>query len=355
MNPIVGTIKKLQEMLVANTAVPNDIKLRALEQLSRSAISIQYGGNGASFETTEKYIEFLCQLPWETQSTDNLDIVQAQHVIDSRHYGLPRVKERMMEYLASVILVKRKSAKAVLRAPSLLFVGLAGTGKTTFANIIAETLGRKSFLIPFGGLTNALDLRGYSKTTPYAQPGIILRALAKCGTRNPVIILDEMDRVHSQDSAGIMGALLELLDPNQNTTFTDYFLDYPFDLSQVMFIGTANNTHEISTAVMDRMEIVQMPSYNDDEKIIIGKTFVLPKKIAAAGLEPTQLTVDEGVWPKLVRPLGFEPGIRSLERLIESVVRKVALQIVSGQYETFTLTEENMFHYVDMTLASAGS
>ncbi len=355
MNPIVGTIQKLQDALVANTAIPSEVRMRALEQLSRSAISIQYGGNGSSFETVEKYIEFICQLPWETESTDNLDIAQAQRVIDSRHYGMPKVKERLMQYLASVILVKRKSAKAVLRAPSLLFVGLAGTGKTTFASIIAETLGRKSYLIPFGGLTNALDLRGYSKTTPYAQPGTILRAIARCGTRNPVIILDEMDRVHSQDSAGIMGALLELLDPNQNTIFSDYFLDYPFDLSQVMFIGTANNTHDISTAVLDRMEIVEMPPYNDNEKIIIGKTFVLPKKLSAAGLESSQLTIDEAVWPRLVRPLGFEPGIRSLERLIESIVRKVALQIVSGQYQTFSLTEENMHHYVDTTLASAGS
>ncbi len=355
MNPLTGTIQSLQKNLDAHPDIPGPVRQRALELLSRALLSLQYGGGGATLETAEKYIALLCNLPWQTQSEDLLDIAKAQETIDSRHYGLPRVKERMMQYLASVILVKKKNIRAVLRAPSLLFVGLAGTGKTTFAQIIAETLGRKSYLIPFGGLTGALDIRGYSKTSPYAQPGLILRALVSCGTRNPVIIFDEMDRVHSQDAAGIMGALLELLDPNQNTGFTDYFLDYPFDLSQVMFIGTANNTKDISTAVLDRMEIIEMPSYNDSEKIMIGKTFVLPKQIALAGLGPSDLQIDESVWPKLVRPLGFEPGIRSLERLIEHIVRKVALQVVSGQFTSITITEENMYHYVDMTLASAGT
>lgn len=355
MNPVSSTIRSLQGQLEAHPEIPEPARMRALEILSRATLSMQYGGGSASLEVAEKFVKLLSSLPWRNESQDLLDIAQAQQIIDSRHYGLPHVKERIMQYLASVILVKKKLPDAVIRTPSLLFVGLAGTGKTTFAQIIAQTLGRKTYLIPFGGLTSALDLRGYSKTSPYAQPGLILKSLVACGTRNPVIIFDEMDRVHSQDSAGIMGALLELLDPNQNTAFTDYFLDYPFDLSHVMFIGTANNTREISTAVLDRMEVVEMPSYNDAEKIMIGKTFVLPKKITLAGLETGQLQIDEGVWPKLVRPLGFEPGIRSLERLIESIVRKVALQIVSGQFQSVTLTEENMYHYVDMTLASAGS
>ncbi|HNS95166.1 MAG TPA: AAA family ATPase [Candidatus Woesebacteria bacterium] len=352
MNPLAGTIKKLQDMIVAHPDVPEALKMRGFEQLARAALSMQYGGNGASFEIVEKYIEFMCQLPWNVESADNLDIAKAHQVIDSKHYGLPKVKERMMEYLASVILVKKENPRAIFRAPSLLFVGLAGTGKTTFAHIIAETLGRKSYLIPFGGLSQALDLRGYSKTSPYAQPGLILKALAHCGSRNPVIILDELDRGHGNDGAGIMGALLEILDHNQNATFTDYFLDYPFNLSQVMFIGTANNTREISTAVLDRMEIIEMPTYNDQEKIAIGKTYVLPREAQEAGLKLEQLIIDEDVWPKLVRPLGFEPGIRSLERLIESVVRKVALHIVSHDYDSVRITTENMYNYVDMTFAS---
>lgn len=353
MNPIAHTIKKLQDALSAQNSLPDELKIRALEQLARAASSIQYGGSGATLEISEKYVEFMCRLPWGISTVDNLDIQKAKEILDSRHYGLPKVKERILQYLASVILIKQKNPQSVLRAPSLFFVGLAGTGKTSFAQIIAVALGRKFARIPFGGLANALDLRGQSKTSPYAQPGIVLRTIAECGSMNPVILLDEMDRVNPDNRAGIMGALLEILDTNQNNHFHDYFLDYPFDLSQVMFIGTSNNTKDISTAVLDRLEVVQMPSYTDAEKIMIGKQFVLPKQIALAGLGPTQLTIDEAVWPKLVRPLGFEPGIRSLERLIESIARKLALQAVSGQAQSLVLTEQNMLEYVDMTLASS--
>lgn len=353
MNPVAITLKRLQEQLYAKTGLPEDLKLRALEQLARAAMSIQYGGSGGTLEITEKYINFICKLPWGVQTTDNLNIQQAQNILDSRHYGLPKVKERVMQYLASVALIKQKNPSAVLRSPSLFFVGLAGTGKTSFAGIIAEALGRRFARIPFGGLANALDLRGQSKTSPYAQPGIVLRTIAECGSSNPVILLDEMDRVNPEDRAGIMGALLEILDPNQNNHFLDYFLDYPFDLSKVMFIGTSNNTRDISTAVLDRLEVIQMPSYTDTEKIMIGKQFVLSRQLAMAGLEPSQLVIEEAVWPKLVRPLGYEPGIRSLERLIESIVRKLALEVVKGKIQTLTLTEQNMFNYVDMTLASS--
>lgn len=354
MNPIVGTIRKLQNALSSSAGVPEPLRMRALEQLARSAMAIQYGGGGSNLEITEKYVEFICRLPWTSQSPEVLTLANAQKVMDAHHYGLPKVKERIMQYLASIILVKKKNPQAVLRAPSLFFVGLAGTGKTSFAQIIAESLGRKFYRIPFGGLANVLDMRGQTKTSPYAQPGIILRALAECGTKNPVILLDEMDRVNPDERTAIMGALLEILDPTQNSHFNDYFLDYPFDLSQVMFVATANNAKDIATAVLDRLEIVQMPSYTDEEKIMIGKKFVLPKKLVLAGLDSSQLQIGEDVWPKLVRPLGFEPGIRSLERLIESITRKVALQIVSGNLQTVSLHEGNMFEYVDMTLASAG-
>lgn len=353
MNPIVATIRKLQGSLASNPDIPETLRIRALEQLARSVMAIQYGGGGSNLEITEKFVDFACRLPWKTQSPDVLDLVKAQEVMDSHHYGLPKVKERIMQYLASIILIKQKNKQAILRAPSLFFTGLAGTGKTSFAHIIAESLGRKFYRISFGGLANVLDLRGHSKTTPYAQPGFILRALAECGTRNPVIILDEMDRVNPEERSAIMGALLEILDPSQNYQFHDYFLDYPFDLSQVMFVATANNTNDIATAVLDRLEVIQMPSYTDDEKIMIGKKFVLPKQLSLAGLDMSQLQIGDDVWPKLVRPLGFEPGIRSLERLIESITRKVALQIVSGNLQVVSLNEGNMFQYVDMTLASS--
>jgi len=352
-NPISGMLKRLQNALIDNVSIPEALRMKAFEQLARAAISIQYGGSGSTLEITQKYVDFICRLPWGVQTVDNLDITNAKTILDSRHLGLPKVKERILEYLASMILLKQKNPSAVMRAPSLFFVGLAGTGKTSFAKIIADALNRKFYRIPFGGLANVLDLRGQSKTTSYAQPGIILRAIAECGSRNPVILLDEMDRVNPDDRAGIMGALLEILDPNQNNHFQDYFLDYPFDLSQVMFIGTSNNTRDISTAVLDRLEIIQMPSYTDAEKIIIGKQYVLNRQMTLSGLDQNQLSIADEVWPKLVRPLGFEPGIRSLERLLESIVRKVTLQIVTGKVKSVALTEQNMYDYVDMTLASA--
>jgi len=342
----------LSQKVQANSALPSDLQRKAYEQISRAALSLQYGGSLGAIDITEKYIDFITRQPWQTRTEDLLDIHRVRQTMDSRHYGLDKVKKRIEEYLASVIMIKKQSPDASLRAPSLFFTGLAGTGKTSFAPIIAESLGRKFYRIPFGGLANALDLRGQSKMTPYAGPGIILRALVECGTRNPVILLDEIDRANPSDRAAIMGALLEILDPGQNNRFTDYYLDYPFDLSQVMFVATANNTKDISTAVLDRLEVVQMPSYTDEEKIEIGKKYVMPKMLAQSGLTTSQLSIDDAVWPRLVRPLGFEPGIRSLERLIESLVRKVTLQIVSGTATTVVINEANMNSFVDVTMSS---
>ncbi len=352
MNPVVATLQKLKSAIDGKVGMPQPLKARALEQIARAAVAIQFGGNTSMIEMTEKYVQFLCQLPWDSSTEDTLDLKHAHDVMETRHYGLPKVKERILQYLATIALIKRKNPKATLRAPSLFFVGLAGTGKTTFARIIAESLGRKFVRIPLGGLANALDLRGQSKTSAYATPGVIMRALATCGSSNPVILLDELDRVNAIDRPAIMGALLEILDPGQNDSFTDYFMDYPFDLSKVMFVATANNTRDVSTAVLDRLEVIEMPPYNDDEKTIIAKRFILPQKLEYAGLDATQFSIDDVVWPKLVRPLGFEPGIRSLERLIESMVRHVALDIVSGKYQTLRLTEANMHEYVDTTFSS---
>jgi ATP-dependent Lon protease len=246
MNPIVQTLQTLQTKVTTTVQLPTELRQKALEQISRSTLSLQYGGSLAALEITEKYIDFICRLPWQTRTDDRLDISIVRQILDKRHYGLEKIKKRIEEYLASMIMIKKQNPDAILRAPSLFFTGLAGTGKTSFAPMIAEALGRKFYRIPFGGLANALDLRGQTKSSPYAQPGVIMRALAECGTRNPVILLDEIDRANPTDRAPIMGALLEILDPGQNHHFTDYFVDYPFDLSQVMFIATSNNSKDIS-------------------------------------------------------------------------------------------------------------
>ncbi|OGK18640.1 hypothetical protein A3G67_02160 [Candidatus Roizmanbacteria bacterium RIFCSPLOWO2_12_FULL_40_12] len=322
--------------------LPANLQEKANQQIERINLTLKYGGNFAQFDIVEKYIDWITNLPWEKKTEDVLDIKKTKEVLDRNHYGLEKIKARVLEYLSVLILQKRNFKEERFHAPSLFFVGLVGTGKTTFAISLAEALGRKFIRIPFGGLSSPLDLRGQSKTAPEAEPGMIIRGLRRAGSKNPVILLDELDRITPESRAAIMGVLVELLDPGQNSAYTDYFVDYPFDLSEVIFIATANNTTNIATAVMDRLEVVQMPSYTDDEKIQIAKNYVLPRYVKSAGLNPESLKIDEAVWTKLARPLGFDAGIRSLERTIEGVVRKTAFKIVSGQGSSFTVTEANI-------------
>lgn len=338
-------VDKLRQQLQASS-LPANLMEKALHQIERINLTLKYGGSMSQLDMTAKYIDWITNLPWDKSSPDVLDINKAKEYLDKNHFGLDKVKNLVLEYLSVLILHKKSAANTPFHAPNLFFVGLAGTGKTTFAKSIAEALGRQLVRIPFGGLSSALDLRGQSKTSPEAEPGMIMRALRRAGTKNPVILLDELDRCTPESRASIMGVLIELLDPGQNSLYTDYFIDYPFDLSQVLFVATANNTSTVATAVLDRLEVVQMPSYNDAEKIEIGKRFVLPKFLKETGLTPEQLKIEDSAWQKLVRPLGFEPGIRSLERQIELIVRKVSYRIVAGQGTAYTLTDLNLNEYV---------
>jgi ATP-dependent Lon protease len=315
------------------------------------------------------YIDWVIHLPWQNRTQDILDLKVAQEIFEKNHFGLGVVKDRILEYLAvlklnkdrftressvetnsgnQVILNDSKLANASLafRAPILCLVGLVGTGKTTLAKSIAQAMGRRFVRIPFGGMSDALELRGQSRVRPDAEIGLIMKGLRYAGTKNPVILLDEIDRVAEEARGDIMGVLVELLDPEQNSAFTDHYLDYPFDLSEVLFVATANNTTHIATAVLDRLEPIQMPSYTDDEKIQIAKNYVLPQLLRNSGLTADNLKIDDDVWPRMVRPLGFDSGIRSLERTINSVCRRVARLIVEGKGNTFTVTNDNIKEYV---------
>jgi ATP-dependent Lon protease len=225
---------------------------------------------------------------------------------------------------------------------------MVGTGKTTLATAIAEALGRKMVRIPFGGIEEPFYLRGRSRVFPQAQPGQIIKGLRQAKAANPIILLDEIDRIAEEARSSIMGVLVELLDPEQNNAFTDYFIDYPFDLSEAFFITTCNNTTNISQAVLDRLEIISMPSYSDEEKIIIGKNYLLPEAIAEAGLEPQQVVFTPDVWPKIVRPLGYDAGVRTLKRNLEGICRQIAKKVVSGEGERFEITTENVKEYLPM-------
>jgi len=339
-------ITKLKTKL-QSTKLPANLFEKANEQIERIALAIKYGGSLSHLDIVEKYIDWITALPWNAETEDLVDIELAKKTMDENHYGLNRVKSKILEYLSILKLQKEKLKTTSINTRPIFFVGLAGTGKTTFAISVAKALNRNFVRIPFGGLSSARDLRGQSKTSPESEPGRILSALKEVKVKNPVILLDELDRVTSEARSEVMGVLLELLDPNQNKHFVDYFIDFPFDLSNVLFIATANNTTNVSPPVLDRMEIVQMPSYTDDEKIVIGKNYILPKYIKNAGLGENQLTIDESLWAEMIRPLGFEPGIRSLEKLIETIVAKTAYKIVSKQGDSFYLTENNIREFTN--------
>lgn len=338
-------IEKMKAKLQTAT-LPANLHEKAIQQIERISLALKYGGNLGQIDITEKYIDWITALPWETKTEDVLDIAKAKTILDKNHYGLDKIKTRVLEYLSVLLVQKQNLHTTVFHAPSLFFVGLAGTGKTTFAYSLAEALGRKFVRIPFGGLSNALDLRGQSKTSMEAEPGMVIRAIRRAGSENPVILLDELDRVTPESRAAIMGTLLEILDPGQNKAFTDYFIDYPFDLSEVLFVATANNTTNVATAVLDRLELIQMPSYTDEEKIMIAKNYVLPKYLAVSGLPANTITIDDSVWTKLARPLGFDAGIRTLERTIETLVRRVAYKIVSGQGTQFLINDMNVKEFI---------
>jgi len=339
-------IQKLEGML-HKADIPHDLWEKANMQLQRINLTLRYGGNINQLDMLVKYVEWITELPWAKRSKDLLDIEAAKRAMNDNHYGLDKIKARVLEYISVLMLQQQKKELGRFHAPVLFFVGLAGTGKTTFARSIAEALGRQFARIPFGGLSSALDLRGMSKVQPEAEPGQILKALRRVGTKNPVILLDELDRIAPSAQGEIMGVLLELLDPEQNGHFIDHYVDYPFDLSEVIFVATANNTRSISTAVLDRLEIIQMPSYTDEEKIHIASHYLLPRLLNDSGMAPDALQVEDPVWKHVARLSGYDPGIRSVERKVESMVRNAAFRTVTGKGQKFVISEGNAKEFIE--------
>jgi len=332
---------------VASTRLPPDLKEKIDASLERLKLAFHFESYSRNFEEISRYVEWICSLPWDKQTQDILDLEYAKKILDQNHYGLTPVKERILEYLSVLKLQNERQLNKKARAPILCFVGLVGTGKTTLAYSIAQALGRKFARIPFGGLGDPRFLRGNSRMLPDSEPGQVIKAIRTAGSKNPVILLDEIDRVAEESRATIMGVLVELLDPQQNDKFVDYYIDYPFDLSNVLFVATANNTTNISTAVLDRLEPMQMPSYTDEEKIAIGKNYILPKIMEATGLTSNDLEISSNLWPKIVRPLGFDAGVRTLERNISEICRKVAKMIVEGKKGKIVINETNFGEFIE--------
>lgn len=343
-------IQKLEEK-IKKANLPSDLLEKINSMLLILKTSLKSGtGTFVNYESIETYIDWVTSLPFNKETNDIMDLNKVKEVLDKNHYGLQTVKSTILEYLSALILNMQSQAGEV-HAPILCLVGLVGTGKTSLAVSIAQALGRSFERIPFGGMGDSLTLRGQSRVFSDAEPGQIIKKLAHAQSKNSVILLDELDRVSEAARADIMGVLVELLDLEQNKGFTDHYIDYPFDLSHILFVATANNTTSLSTAVLDRLEVIQMPSYSDDEKKIIGKDYLFPKIKKDAGISEVNLSIDDSLWPSIIRPLGYDSGIRSLERTLETIARRIARMVVEGKMAkngNFSLTAENIKQFLPL-------
>lgn len=334
-------IQSLKDKVSQAADMPEELRAKVDKDIIALERSVALGSYDEKYEKVSRYIEWVLRVPWNKESQDTLDIEKTKQIFEKHHYGMQDVKERFLEYVSVLKLRSQNFGDGDFRAPILLLVGLVGTGKTTFAVSLAEALDRKLVRIPFGGMGSAKELRGSSRLLLGSEPGKVIKGICEAGVRNPVILLDEIDRGSEDANKDIMGVLVELLDPSQNMAFRDEFIDYPVNLSHAIFLATANNTVAIATAVMDRMEKITMPSYTDHEKIVIAQKYILPGLLKEAGLKPEQLIIADDVWASVTRPLGYDAGIRTLQRTLQGAVRKAARIIVERGYSEVVINADN--------------
>jgi len=280
------------------------------------------------------YIETLADLPWQKMSEDSLDLNEARQILDRDHYGLEKVKRRLIEYLA----VRKLNPQG--RGPILCFLGPPGVGKTSLGQSIADALGRKFSRMSLGGIRDEAEIRGHRRTYIGSMPGRIVQELRRVGTRNPVLMLDEIDKIGADFRGDPASALLEVLDPRQNNAFVDRYLDVPFDLSQVIFIATANYIDPVPAALRDRMEVIDIPGYTETEKLEIARRYLLPRQLSENGLQPAQCRWDDASLKRVISEYTHEAGVRELERQIGAVCRAVAAEIARGEQQSVTVTPE---------------
>ena len=331
------------EDAIKEAKMPEDAEKVALKELDRLS---KIPSQSPEYTVSRTYLDWLTELPWSKTSEDSINVKDAKSILDKDHYGLEKVKERILEYLAVRALKMRKDPEGALRGPLLCFAGPPGVGKTSLGRSIARSMGREFVRISLGGVRDEAEIRGHRRTYIGALPGRIIQSLKKAGTNNPVFMLDEIDKLGGDFRGDPSSALLEVLDPEQNNTFADHYLEVDFDLSKVMFISTANYRDPIPPALRDRMEIIEFSGYIEDEKVQIAKQHLIPKQMKENALTKKDVALDETGIKELINSYTREAGVRNLEREIANVFRKVARDKIEKNTKKIKVNKKKVSDYL---------